>query len=103
MAHVIKSVSMVHKTDGNVKVDVYRYGRKAHGDIYLEILVYKGKRITPFENRLRGLLQYTFQGLFRVTYEPMLDQLILGDRLGLIRHIPKGSWIGSRYPTPKEL
>lgn len=62
--HIVQGVRL---NDGS-KVTVEVYTRGGWQSPTLEIFLYKGRRVTPFEARVRGLPGPTLEGLFALTY-----------------------------------
>lgn len=95
---LIKNVEVTYNGK-KVTVDIERHSRNGSKSPQLDIYIFKGKRITPFEQRIRGW-GITLHGLFKTVYSNKLSDFLYQEN-HLMKLIKKDTkWSGSKYVTP---
>lgn len=95
---IIKNVPVLNRLGKELRVDVEVWTRDGTESPTTYILHYNGRRITPFEQRIRGW-SFTLNGLFKLVYSEHLERLIPTDSFMKII-LDKSS--GSLYPLPHD-
>lgn len=84
---LVKNVKMIHKTKGKIFVDIEVH-QKLNSLFSVHIIRFEGRRITPFENKIRGLFEYTLEGLFKIVYGNTIKDLVSIDNV-ILRDVGK--------------
>lgn len=57
------------------KITIEKWGRSGSKSVPLYIWLYRGRRVAPFERRVREFPEITFSGLFTLIYGKALDAI----------------------------
>jgi hypothetical protein len=97
---LVHNVSVTTPKDKNVKLTIEVWQRP-NSDASVWIIQYKGRRITPYEQRLRGW-SFGLNALFSIIYGDKIKDLI-PDYNPFYKLIPKNETTGQLYFEPIRL
>lgn len=86
-----------------IQVDVEEYTRGGYKSDSVLLILHSGRRITPYECRIKKEYQFTLDGLFKIMYSENLKVLI--PQFNLISSVlfPKSEPSGDLYCVPVSL
>lgn len=62
---------------GVKKLPVQIFTRGGYMSPFCSLILWEGRRITPYEQRLKGwVIDYTLNDLFKITYQELVSKLV---------------------------